>query len=215
MERVEVAIPVPTSADVRSAYIATQKALRKAAREAGRTARRIDKGVDHALYKCKSETRNAGYAVVRPFYTTRTTAFGLETMNPFKLLGNWLRLKGVISEGYDHDRDSYVRRVNAGPFSVSYTVHQFHGGHWKVPSNPIKREPPRYKLTRPGMRAMYFGDLEDLHTRMRDLPKQPGFLVAPESPFILQDQTKKRYAFIHPGRIEVRQGLAKQVPFPG
>lgn len=191
-----------------------RKSLRKPSRKIKEAQNKAIKDTQQALRVFDMATRRQGYKLIKPYHELRRHYDAVPTRNPIRMVVNRLRLKGIITEGYDVDRDCYVRHLNVGGVSLSYILHRFEGGHLRVPSKYPEHFPPKYRLTRTGMKPKYFGSIEDVFNRMRETLKDPSYVRGhPEEFFILFNREKQSYSFIHPARLEL-QRKGTLVPLP-
>lgn len=105
--------------------------------------------------------------------------------NSWTAFENVFRKHGIITEGYNPDRDVYERVYHVGKRRFVRDLHSFGG---KAPSTKwLGHQREKIEARRPGV-VVVFDNLADLQKRLHKLAEHPGYSVAPSAPFILTNK---------------------------
>jgi hypothetical protein len=118
--------------------------------------------------------------------------------NSWAPLANILYSRGIITEGYNPNRDVYERVYNLGGLTLTRDLHAF-----KVASRKTRHlvdQSAAIEVSRPGV-SMTFTNMVDLSRRMWKLTEHPGYGVAKDAPFILHNKATGTYKFLPADRV--------------
>lgn len=128
-----------------------------------------------------------------------------------------LRLKGVLTEGYNPATDAYEREIHL-PFGLRLckTIRAFSGASAPAPVYTTeavrqRRTPPKLVLERPGVK-MYFADARDMAARMWQVTDSDGYDLCPKAPFIVKNLVTQKLALFAPERIALHAARKPGLP---